>query len=242
MTLGGTAPAPVAQRTTVKKPPRHPPEKKPPRTASPPTRPKIAAPVRPRPARRKGRRKGLRGVRFFRGPDGHQWMRMSVNQRQRFSFLPGLGYAFGTAGKQLNHLLVQAAIGATLYGRWNMYTSRTRLSRITGHGAAAHVGAELGIRLHKEAAPTHLTFPLRLQQSFAFGRHALMFVASAGPRWDLYPLPMQVGLQVTMGIGYTLILPPAGIPLLIEAVHQSHGAYDKGTWGLRIMMAWPLTY
>jgi hypothetical protein len=167
-------------------------------------------------------------------------MRMTVNMRQRFSFLPGLGYAFGFTGRQLNHLLVQAAFGATLYGRWNMYKSRNRMARITGHGAYAHLGAELGIPLHKEAAPTHLTFGLRLQQVFAFGRHALMLVASAGPRWDV--LPMKVGLQVTMGIGYTLILPPAGIPILVKAIHQSYGVYEKGVWGLRVMLAWPLTW
>lgn len=179
-------------------------------------------------------------MRFLRGPDGHRWMRMAVSVRQRFSFLPGLGYAFGLRSRQLNHLLVQAAFGATLYGRWNMYTSRTRMARITGHGAYAHLGAELSIPLSKEAAPTHLAFPLRLQQVFAFGRHALMVVASVGPRFDM--LPMRVGLQVTLGVGHTLILPPAGIPILVEAIHQSYGAYDRDAWGLRVMMAWPLSW
>ncbi len=158
--------------------------------------------------------------------------------------MPGLGYGVGPAGSGLNHLVVQAAFGTTLYGRWNLYKSRTRTSRVTGHGAYAHLAAELAIPLHKDGAPTHLALPLRLQQVFAFGRHALMFVASVGPRLDLlpHPLPTQVGLQVTMGVGYTLILPPAGIPLLFEALHQSYGAYEKSAWGLRIMMAWPLSW
>lgn len=154
--------------------------------------------------------------------------------------MPGLGYTVGPGGSGLNHLLVQAAFGTTLYGRWNLYKSRSRMSRVTGLGAYAHLAAELSIPLHKDAATTHLAFPLRLQQVFAFGRHALTLVASAGPRWDV--LPQKVGLQVTMGVGYTLILPPAGIPLLVEAIHQSYGALESGAWGLRIMMAWPLSW
>jgi len=165
---------------------------------------------------------------------------MAVNVGRRFSFLPGLGYTFGPTTRQVNHLVVGAAFGATLYGRWNMYKSRTRMARITGHGAYAHLGADLAIPLSKEAAPTHLTFPLRIQQVFAFGRHALMMVASVGPRWDL--LPKKVGLQVTAGVGYTLILPPAGIPILVEVVHQRYGAYERDAWGLRFTMAWPLSW
>ncbi len=165
---------------------------------------------------------------------------MAVSTRQRLSLLPGLGYAFGLGNQSINHLLVQLGLGITLYGQWRFYKSRTRMARITGHGAYAHLGVELGIPLSKDTVATHLAFPLRLQQVFSFGRHALMLVTSLGPRWDL--LPGKVGLQVTAGVGYTLILPPAGIPILLEGLHQSYGAYGKGAWGLRITMAWPLTW
>jgi len=177
---------------------------------------------------------------MVQGPDGHRWLRMNMSVRQRFSFLPGVGYAFGLGDRQTNHLLVQVAFGATLYGNWSLYKSQTRMARVTGHGAYLHLGAELAIPVHPEAVSTHVAFPLRLQQVFAFGRHALLLVTSVGPRWDL--LPGEVGLQVTLGVGYTLILPPAGIPLLVEAVHQSYGAYGRGAWGLRLMMSWPLSW
>lgn len=170
-------------------------------------------------------------------------MRMAAAVGRRFSLMPGVGYAVGLGGPQrnsMNHLLVQAAVGTTLYGRWHYYKSRTRMARITGHGAYMHLGVELSIPLSKEATSTHLAFPLRLQQVFAFGRHALMLVTSVGPRWDL--LPGTVGLQATLGVGYTLILPPAGIPIFVEAIHQSFGAYDRGAWGLRVSMSWPLNW
>ena len=62
------------------------------------------------------------------------------------------GEAFGPADRRLNHLLVQAGVGATVYGRWSTWQSRTRMTRIHGHGLYAHLCTELGVPLTGEAA------------------------------------------------------------------------------------------
>ena len=38
------------------------------------------------------------------------------------------------------------------------------MTRITGHGLYAHLVLELGIPVTRDAAPTHLSFPLRLHR------------------------------------------------------------------------------
>lgn len=151
------------------------------------------------------KRKFLGGVYFVRDPEGRRWVKINFQPKGvRFSLLPGLGWLASPHSPRLNHFVAQVGAGLSLFGRWSTLSARDRMTRVYGTGLLGHLVAEVGVPVTDRAGATFLAFPVRLHQSFAFGRHGLGIAASCGPRWDL--TPMKVGLQVTLGLGYALIL------------------------------------
>ena len=146
----------------------------------------------------------------------------------------GLGYQQGFRGDGIGHLVLGLGASLVLRGQYTGLIPRDGFPKVIGNDTRMGLLAQVAVPVTRQATPTQLVLATQVRQTFAFGRHALLLVGSAGGRFDT--VDRKGGLELTLGLGYALVLPPSVLPITVQLVYETFGIYDRPAAGVRITL------
>ncbi|MFW6051881.1 MAG: hypothetical protein ACODAU_11945, partial [Myxococcota bacterium] len=176
------------------------------------------------------------GVRLVRDPAGDEWLEVPSSRTGRLFPYVGAGYQHGLTGDAMGHVVLAGGLAWVARGELTGLVAQGRRARVRGPETRLQLFGQAAVPVASGAERTQLAAGLRGRQMLAFGRHALLLVASAAARFDT--VDRTAGLELTLGPGYALLLPPIVVPVLLELVYERFGVYGSGALGVRVSAAW----